>query len=272
MLQWHKSRKEWSAPSPGAIRTRGLFSPRAGGESPAQGDKGKEEDAGFLGGIFLPWAELITSHANPWAGGATGTLEQLASTSLWEDATSCRPVALGKITHQSLMESHRRCSYYVGVDAKEQLSRGLWFIFDFVKYICLPHDPLILPLPAHVNREPVNGTLRSQQAEPQHRAAADHRACWGCLTDPPACHGHIFLFLTPQGKVNKSLQGNPTGTFQPVLLILAEGSVHSSQTTTRLAAEENLWTQNPFLGRIMFHSWKVYWQIYKGSQTKFTSL
>lgn len=164
VLQWHKSRKEWSAPTPGAIRMRGWFSSWTGAESPAQGDEGREGDTRFLGDISLPWAQFITGHASLWAGGATGTLEQLASTSTWEAATPCRPVTLGKITHQSLMKSHRRHSYYVGVDAKEQLSRGLWFIFNFVKYICLPYDPLILPLPAHVNRETVNGTFRSQQS------------------------------------------------------------------------------------------------------------
>lgn len=165
------------------------------------------------------------------------------------------------------MESHRRCSYYVGVDAREQLSRGLWFIFNFVKYICLPHDPLILPLPAHVNRETVTGTFRSQHSEPQHRAATDHRVCCSCLTDPPAFH--IFLFLTPQGRVKRVCRAAPQAVFS---LCCLDPCTAGSQTTAHLATEENLWMQTPFLGRIMFHSWKVYWLIYKGSQIKLMSL
>lgn len=126
------------------------------------------------------------------------------------------------------MESHRRCSCYVGVDAKEQLSRGMWFIFTFVKYICLPHDPLILPLPAHVNRETVNGTFRSQQTEPQHRAAADPVFAVIISQTHLISQRHLPFPHTPgQGK-QESLQGNPTDTFQPVLLILADRSMHGT--------------------------------------------
>lgn len=55
-------------------------------EMTGHADEGREGDARFLSGICLPWAQLIIGHASPWAGGATGTLEQLSSTSTWEDA------------------------------------------------------------------------------------------------------------------------------------------------------------------------------------------
>lgn len=97
--------------------------------------------------------------------------------------TGQRPREKSPINQQ---QSPRRCCRCMGVDGREQLSRGLAFIFNSVKKICLLRDSLPF------SRRDVS--RKSQQTEPQHRPRCSlwpsHRACASeTAAAPETCQG-----------------------------------------------------------------------------------